>query len=83
METGILLNVIVAPDVNAATLKSIIERIYNSHLAIRSVKIAAVSLSTCISCHCEFPVPPTEIINRDGNWRGLFCSEECRKNGLR
>lgn len=83
MKEGIVLNVIVAPDVNAPTLKSIIEGIYRSHLAVRTVHISDDELSTCLSCQKQFPIPSDAILRSVGNWRGLFCSEKCRKAGIK
>ena len=78
-----VLKVTIAPDVNAPTLSKIIEDIYKNHLAIQSVKIDDGEMITCLSCRGEFRRPADVIINRDGLWRGLFCSRECVKNGVK
>lgn len=83
MSSHILLNVKIAPDVNGATLKKIIEDIYKVHLAIQSVNIDDSEMTECLSCHGEFKRPADEVINREGLWRGLFCSRACAKNGVK
>lgn len=83
MKDHILLNVKIAPDVNAPTLAKIIEEIYADHLAVMSVKIDDSEMITCLACHGEFKRPADAVINREGLWRGLFCSRECVKKGVK